>query len=151
MSDTKIRIDDAVLNARLAELKDRLGNLIPFYEQVAELLRASTDQAFEDEADPVTGRPWDPLKPATIRRRLRAKAWPGKILQVQGNLARSIVPASGTDFAAVGTNYLFGDGPYGAAVHQLGTKDGTIPARPFLGLSDDAREDILDLLVKYLD
>lgn len=151
MSDIVIRVDDPVLSARLAELQDRLGDLKPFYEKVAQLLQASTDQAFEDEADPVTGKPWDPLKPTTIRRRLKAQAWPGKILQVQGRLASSIVPAVGTDFAAVGTNYLFGEGPYGAEVHQLGTKDGTIPARPFLGLSDDAREDILDLLVKYLD
>ena len=38
----------------------------------------------------------------------------------------------------------------GAAVHQFGSRDGNIPARPFLGLSANDEREILDVLDRFL-
>jgi phage gpG-like protein len=39
----------------------------------------------------------------------------------------------------------------GAAVHQLGSRDGRIPARPFLGLSDEDEARIMAVLDEHID
>jgi phage gpG-like protein len=38
----------------------------------------------------------------------------------------------------------------GAEVHQFGTRDGRIPARPFLGLSNSDKTTLLDSLASFL-
>jgi phage gpG-like protein len=38
----------------------------------------------------------------------------------------------------------------GAEVHQFGTRDGRIPARPFLGLSDSDKTTVLDTVARFL-
>jgi phage gpG-like protein len=49
----------------------------------------------------------------------------------------------------IGTNRTFKRG-FGAEVHQFGTRDGHIPARPFLGLSTSDRTSILSILSRAL-
>ena len=75
---------------------------------------------FEGEASPA-GTPWQPLAPATVRRRKGKNAHP--ILRVSGRLARTHVKAS-ADCAVVGSNLVY------AAIHQYGgeikRKDGQI-------------------------
>ncbi|MBI2278152.1 MAG: phage virion morphogenesis protein [Dechloromonas sp.] len=51
----------------------------------------------------------------------------------------------------IGTNRFSGEWDGGAAVHQFGSKDGDIPARPFLGLSSSDRADVLDILQHFLN
>ncbi len=50
----------------------------------------------------------------------------------------------------VGTNRFAGEWTGGAAVHQFGNKKGTIPARPFLGISDADRGEVLAILDRFL-
>jgi phage gpG-like protein len=52
---------------------------------------------------------------------------------------------------SVGTNRFAGEWDAGAAVHQFGSRDGKTPARPFLGLSSDDENDILDILHRNLE
>jgi len=49
----------------------------------------------------------------------------------------------------IGTNRFAGEWEGGAAVHQFGSEDGTIPARPFLGLSADDETTVLDILDNF--
>lgn len=50
----------------------------------------------------------------------------------------------------IGTNRFAGEWTGGAAVHQFGSKDGKIPARPFLGISASDRGEVLDILYTFL-
>lgn len=65
-------------------------------------------EGFEAEKSPA-GAPWQPLAPATVRRRKSAHP----ILRVKGRLARTHVRAS-ADCAVVGSNLVY------AAIHQYG-------------------------------
>jgi phage gpG-like protein len=47
---------------------------------------------------------------------------------------------SGRDWTAVGTNLIYG------ATHQFGDEERGIPARPYLGLSDDDRRAVVRVL-----
>jgi len=49
----------------------------------------------------------------------------------------------------IGTNRFAGEWEGGAAVHQFGSEDGNIPAREFLGISQDDERDVLDILVGF--
>ena len=50
----------------------------------------------------------------------------------------------------IGTNRFAGEWAGGAAVHQFGNKKGTIPARPFLGLSAADSTEVLAILDRFL-
>jgi len=153
-----VEIVDAQISAAFAQLQERLTDLSPAMRAISLDLVGGVEDAFAREADPVTGEPWDPLSPLTIRRREMEGRWPGKILQQTGRLAASITPShSGTE-AAAGTNDVrAGVLQFGAVAGDFGSTPagrplpfGDIPARPFLGLSEEVRGDILDLLAKYL-
>ena len=49
----------------------------------------------------------------------------------------------------VGTNRFAGQWPGGAAVLHYGSKDGTIPARPFVGVSEQDRPGIIGVLNRH--
>lgn len=51
---------------------------------------------------------------------------------------------------AIGTNRFAGEWEGGAAVHQFGDKKGNIPARPFLGVSDSDRVEVLEILDRFM-
>jgi phage gpG-like protein len=119
---------------------------------------------------------WHPLAASTIKERSRRGAWPGQILQDSGSLAASITPSSGSDYAQISTNK-----PY-AAIHQYGgvihhnahsilkqimdngkprttsggtrpAFDVTMPARPFMPVTDDGKltESALDAVMRILN
>lgn len=50
----------------------------------------------------------------------------------------------------IGTNRFAGEWDGGANVHQFGSQDGRIPARPFLGLSGEDEQQVLGILETYL-
>ena len=50
----------------------------------------------------------------------------------------------------IGTNRFAGEWEGGAAVHQFGSRDGNIKARPFLGLSADDERAVLDVLERFM-
>ena len=70
-----------------------------------------------------TGEPWKDLSEETKKQRAKKGKWPGKILQVRGDLVRSFTTESGNGIATVGTNLKY------ARIHQLG---GTIQIRKTL-------------------
>jgi len=73
------------------------------------------------------------VKKVTIKIRTKKGYWPGKILQMRGELAASITSEYSENSAIVGTNKTY------AAIHQFGGNAGRnkkteIPARPYLSL-----------------
>lgn len=149
-----IEVDDQNIVTLLNELSRRATDLTPAMREISEIMMTGIEDAFEAEADPETGQKWEPISPLTVLR--RGSSHP--ILQMSGQLAASIQPDAGKDFAVVSTSKVY------AITHQLGAKQGQygrtsrggpipwgdVPARPFLGLSNQTREDILEVLGRYL-
>ena len=149
MADNKpieIKIDNKEVLTRLQELASRGENLRPLMKNIAGIMSTATEDNFKDE-----GRPekWVDLSETTKKQRQKIGKYPGQILQVSGQLASSISTAYDDNSAVIGSNLA------DAAIHQLGGQAGknkktTIPARPYLKLTDDNFEEILTETEKFL-
>ena len=149
MADDKpieIKIDNKEVLTRLQELASRGENLRPLMKNIAGIMATATEDNFKDE-----GRPdkWIDLSETTKKQRQKIGKYPGQILQVSGQLASSASTAYDDNSAVIGSNLAY------ATIHQLGGQTGknkktTIPARPYLKLTDDNFEEILTETEKYL-
>lgn len=143
MADSiEITIDDKAVQAAFARLRDLANDMTPVMRKAAGHLADATEDAFQRERSP-EGVSWVDLAESTKEKRARHGHWPGQILQVSGALASSVTTDYGDDFAEIGSNV-----PY-ARIQQLGGQAGhghkvTIPARPFLGLSEETTDAIMD-------
>jgi len=150
----EIQIDDAEVRAELRRLLAKLHDFTPFFNDVGEQLLNSTRERFRSQRAP-DGAPWAPLSPAYRARKPKHK---DLILTLNGYLRGTLAKRADKDSLRIGTPMIYG------AVHQFGATRGAfgrtrygvpvpwgdIPARPFLGLSDDDRNDLLDALNEYL-
>ena len=148
MSDKpiEIKIDNKDVERKLLELAQKSENLRPLMKNIAGIFASATEENFKNE-----GRPdkWTELSEATKKQRTKQKKWPGQILQVSGQLASSISTQYDDESAIIGSNLDY------AAIHQLGGQAGKnkkveIPARPYLKLTDDNFNEILDATKQYL-
>ena len=142
----EIKIDNQEVNKRLLDLATKGENLRPLMKNIAGIFASATEENFKNE-----GRPdkWTELSEATKKQRTKQKKWPGQILQVSGQLASSISTQYDDESAVIGSNLDY------AAIHQLGGQAGKnkkveIPARPYLKLTDDNFNEILDATEHYL-
>ncbi len=127
------------------------------------LLSGDVQENFTGAHDP-EGQPWLPLKRPRRRKRDKRKAQGGRRpnnaidlpLQDTGALKASAAYSAGNVEVvpiAGGLEIAFDEGllqPYGP-VHQHGTRTNSkrkIPARPFLGVSEDAAESIADIVAE---
>lgn len=147
MSDfIEIRLDNKELQSYLDQLAEKTSDLRPLMKNIAGILEDSVEENFEQE-----GRPkWEKLKKSTIAQRAKRGYWPGKILQMRGELAASITSDYDENSAVVGTNKVY------AAPHQFGgyagrNKNVEFPARPFLKLTDKENQEIIDAVKEHLD
>ena len=131
----------------MQELASRGENLRPLMKNIAGIMATATEDNFKNE-----GRPdkWVDLSETTKNQRQKIGKYPGQILQVSGQLASSVSTAYDDNSAVIGLNLAY------AAIHQLGGQAGknkktTIPARPYLKLTDDNFEEIFDEINKFLE
>lgn len=147
MSDEpiEIKIDNKKVEKVLLEIAQKSSNLRPLMKNIAGILADSTEENFKEE-----GRPkWKDLSEKTKTARRKTGHYPGQILQVSGQLAMSIATQYDNESAIIGSNKVY------AAIHQLGglagkNKSVTIPARPYLQLTEDDFDEILQETVKFL-
>ncbi len=169
MAGTFIEVKADATQARklLGELASRTKHLRPVLLNMGEHLLRSTKDRFDAQVDPA-GRPWKPVRPDTMARK-RTK----KIL-IERSYLRDLIRYQVQDnVLVVGT-----DRPYGA-IHQFGGKTpprtiratrkkalawpgaahpvkavkhpgSNVPARPFLGLSEDDRRALADIIRDHL-
>ena len=148
MSDPiEIKIDNKAVESKLLDLARKSENLRPLMKNIAGIFAYSTEENFKNE-----GRPdkWTELSESTIKQRTKNKQWPGMILQVSGQLASSVNTYYDNDSAIIGSNLE----DY-AVIHQLGgnagkNKKGGIPARPYLQLTENDFNEILDTVNQFL-
>ena len=146
MSDEpiEIKIDNKKVEKALLEIAQKTSNLRPLMKNVAGIMADSTEENFKEE-----GRPkWKDLSEKTKTARRKTGHYPGQILQVSGQLAMSITTQYDNESAVIGSNKVY------AAIHQLGgpagkNKKTTIPARPYLRLTENNYHDILEVIEKY--
>lgn len=161
MSSIRVSVD-----GELEELLERLKQVenldkAGLNNAIAEALRSNTEERFEKQQSP-EGTPW--------KRSIRAAAGGGQTLVKTAGLKNSVHARASEAGAEVGTNLKY------AATHQFGASGRTIraknkpflsfqmdgrwirkkqvtvniPARPFLGISDEDRQDIRDMVEEAL-
>lgn len=157
--DFRIQVDDAQVLGALQRLIDQVGvHAEATLGAIARLGENTTRLRFRDQVGP-DGQRWKPS--------LRAQMAGGKTLTQDGHLSGSISSAYRKDHAVWGVNRIY------AAIHQFGgtirpksagalkfaipgggfavVKAVRMPARPFLGVNDDDRDDILDLIERRIN
>lgn len=147
------RIDDARSLASMRGLAALAGDTTSLMRGIAAIGESSTRERFVTETAP-DGERWKPS--------IRAQVEGGRTLTRDGHLGDSITSAYTRDTAEWGTNMIY------AAIHQDGgeirprsakalrfalaggefatVRKVTMPARPFLGLSAEDVDDILDFI-----
>lgn len=121
----------------------RVGNLEPMFRDMGEALKNSVDARFVAGVDP-DGSPWTPLSPVTLAKKTHPN------ILIESGLLRGINYRESPDKVKIGTGEKYG------AIHQLGGQAGRgrkvdIPARPYLGLSADDQEHVLEIVQEYLE
>lgn len=175
MINIKVTGADQVDHA-IAQLLHKMQNLQKPFGAVGAYLTNITEESFDNEASP-DGHAWHPLKDSTIEARLKQyNSYGGKtnrkdgkttkhfqkfaanqkILQDSRTLRESIGYSADSDSVIVGVNAYSKDRyPY-PIVHQFGTEDGKIEARPFMPITsdgelyDNVNVEVLDILLGYL-
>ena len=151
----------------LDRLKAKLTDLTPVMAAIGEDILFGIEDAFAGEQSP-SGQAW--------RSSRRAEKEGGKTLQDTRRLLNSLHVVAGPDSVSVGTNVIYGAtqhfgakaGSFGEVIARVaaftrkgGVKVrehtrrmrvpwGDIPARPFLGVSDETQEGIIETLREYL-
>lgn len=160
-------VNDASVLRRLRDLQARLTDrqMATAYREIGADLVESTLRRFETSTGP-DGKPWAPLAEGTVLAVLaRVKGAYGKRgLTKKGATAKAgrkplvdtgvlrdtlryqLIPGG----VEIGTNRFSGEWEGGAAVHQFGSRNGHIPARPFLGVSADDKATVLGIFDRYL-
>ncbi|WP_153114615.1 phage virion morphogenesis protein [Rhodocyclus tenuis] len=156
--DAWIKIEDGQINGALRRLIALGRDASPAMRDIAAIGENSTRARFRSQTGP-DGVKWQPS--------LRAQLAGGRTLTKDGHLSGSINGRAGADFAEWGVNRIY------AAIHQFGgtirAKSGgalkfrlpgggfavvkavKMPARPFLGVNADDRDDILDALARRIN
>ncbi|MDH4229965.1 MAG: phage virion morphogenesis protein [Nitrospirota bacterium] len=152
------RVDDAAVLAALRRVADLGADATPIMRGLATIGENSTRERFTTQTAP-DGTRWTPS--------LRARLIGGRTLTHRGHLGNSITSDSARTWAEWGTNMVYG------AIHQTGgvirpksasalrfrlangswrtARQVTIPSRPFLGISDADRTDMLDYITSKIE
>lgn len=148
--EQQIKFDDAQVKAALERLRLSLplgGDMTPAMTSIGRILKTGTQLRFRSQQSP-EGDAWKPSQ--------RAEAESGQTLRLTSRLRNSITYAASHDRVEVGTNVVYG------AIHQFGGVVGRatgkagpvrrprLPARPYLGASEDDRTDITQALNDHL-
>lgn len=140
-ADISIEIDDREVRLAFDRLISAGGNLEPAFRDIGEYLLVSHRRRFENQVDP-DGQPWAPLSEDYQARKRKNR---DKVLVFEGELFGQL------SYDARGDRLEFGSNRIYAATHQFGAPDRGIPARPFLGLSDDDQREILAIIEDHID
>lgn len=145
-NNIEIKFEHRIVQEKLLDIAKRVENLRPLMKNIAGIFSYSIEENFKEE-----GRPdkWLDLAESTKKQRTKKRKWLGQILQFEGKLSASINTYYDNDSAVIGSNLEY------AAIHQLGGQTGKnksveISARPYLKITDEEHQEIIDLIVKYL-
>lgn len=145
------------LDRALEKLSQRANNMQPVMSEMGNYLQNSMEESFESGRAPY-GEVWSPLADSTLIQKNKDGSMQsmGKLLYAEGTLFESIAFEASSRELVIGVNAYSDKGyPY-PVVHQFGSEDGKIPARPFMPIDgdgkiyDDVKEELIDLLKDYI-
>lgn len=152
-----IELNDAEMSAALDRLSARLSDMTPLMQDLGELLVVSTQERVQAGMQP-DGQPFAPRSQTTLDRYAELGLSFGQPLNQSGEMRGGVFYQAGSDSVEIGSNAIQ------AAVMQFGAEQGAfgetarggpipwgdIPARPWLGISDDDRTNILAEIEDWL-
>lgn len=165
MPEIIIKMDGAdAIRARLREISSRVSNMSPIMKNIGDRVVEQTKRRFESGGPAPDGTPWKAPKTPNPKR--------VRTLTVSGHLRDDIrYRPIGNNAVAIGTNRVY------AAIHQLGGRTAAsvilprrkkalktpyglfkkvnhpgsvIPARPFLGVSEENSTELLRIINEYI-
>jgi phage virion morphogenesis protein len=164
----EVKVDSRQVLDALKNLERKTGNLRPALKEIGEDLMESTKRRFATSTAP-DGTPWEANSPVTIARYLGQT---GGNYKKDGSLTKRGAGRAGSKNPLIGetkelsssigyqvtaNTVAVGSPMEYAAMQQFGGKKsefphlwGDIPARPFLGLSDDDEAKIVGVVRRYL-
>lgn len=155
-----VELKEDEITAVLDRLSRSLTDMTPVMQDIGELLVESTKQRFGEGVAP-DGTSWAPKSETTIeaykRRGDRVDFRP--LFGPSGRLSSEIFSKAGADSVEWGSSLIYAAVmQFGAAKGEFGRNArggsipwGTIPARPFLGLSDADRTMVMETISEWLD
>ena len=156
------RLNNTVVSA-LKQLQASIADMRPVMAEIGDYVASAIRMRFAEETAP-DGTPWEKSK--------RAKEQGGQTLSDKGTLRRSIDYKEGPDSVMVGTNitygayHHFGTAPYvivarrkpylvwrsgGKVFRKRSVHHPGLVARPWLGLSDDDQDGVLEIIRDHLE
>ncbi len=129
----------AALDRRIDRLLAGLNNPEPLLRELAAAGESQTRRRMESDKRGPDGTPWPEWSPGYAATRHGGQS----LLDARGDLIQSLTAFADRQTAGWGTNLVY------AATHQFGR--GAIPARPFLGVSDDDERELLGIAEDWLD
>lgn len=138
----EVSVDTREIEDALRNLQRAVVDLQPAFRDIGEYLLRSHDERFRAGVDP-DGNLWDELNPKYKARKPKNQ---DKVLVLNEYLM-------GMVYQEMPTELLFStgiDSAKYAATHQFGRDEDGIPKRPFLGLSDADRDEILQCIENHL-
>ncbi|UTV30170.1 phage virion morphogenesis protein [Photobacterium atrarenae] len=135
-----------LIQERINQLLQAGANLQPAFQDIGEMLLISHDERWSRQVSP-DGEPWQPL---SENYKVRKKKHQDLILVLNQHLNRELNYQATPQSFEFGTNYEYG------AIHHFGgspemrPQNAAIPARPWLGVSQDDIEEIYDILGDFL-
>lgn len=162
-----IKLEDSVVQAALGRLADGMDDLSGPMAEIGEVLVQSSKQRIDQGISP-DGTPFAPRSQTTLANYARAPIVvpQGGPLKLRGDMQSNIFAQSGVDHVEVGSNAIqsgvmqFGaeQGAFGASIgkdskgrdHFHSIPWGDIPARPFLGISEDDRTNVVAIVDEWI-
>lgn len=138
----KVQLDAVLAQATLGRIEAGARNALPLFEEIGSALEASTRDRIGRTKTAPDGTPWLDLSPAWAARK-KERGFAAGILTMRGDLLNSVAFEAAEDFVDI----IAGPTEY-AALHQYGgTSDmaagaAAVPARPYLGISNDDADEI---------
>ena len=161
----RIELKEDEITAALASLSRALVNKTPVMQEIGEYMVASTQDRVARGETP-EGTPFAPRAQTTLDIYARKNFSYGLPLNRSGVMRSGIFSDAAESEVTIGSNAIqaavmqFGaaQGAFGAHIgkdkrgrdHFHSIPFGNIPARPFLGVSDDDRTNILDIINEWL-
>lgn len=130
---------------RLGKRLERLARIDrrPLLDDIGAAVETQARRRIEEEKEGPQGEVW----PEWSERYEKTRHANHRLLESEGDLMDSIGYAIYLDGSGVevGSNLVY------AATHQFGDEDRNIPARPYLGLSDDNMAELEDIVDRFID
>jgi phage virion morphogenesis protein len=126
--------------SRLITASSKIKDKIPDF--VGQLIETQTRNRLQNEKTDPDGKAWAPWSTSYAKSRHKGHS----LLQNTGHLLDSITYVTNNDGTVeVGSNLNYADD------HQNGNSKRRVPARPYLGLSNDNLKEIAEEIGNYLD